>query len=81
MYGGVVACCLLLTTRGEIVLNIQSETFFSQAEAEEGFGGEDFDGDDGAMVDKMFGFVEEEEGEGGGETNAFGFEGGDIEGL
>jgi myosin-7 len=49
------------------------------AEAEDGFGGEDFDGDDGELVDKMFGFVDDEEGGEKGETNAFGFDDGDTE--
>jgi myosin-7 len=68
-----------LAARTEDEKAIAAEAAQNKAEAEEGFGGEDFDGDDGAMVDQMFGFADDEEGEDGGETNAFGFEGG-IEG-
>jgi myosin-7 len=49
------------------------------AEAENEFeAGRNADVDDGAMVDQMFGFVDDEGGGGGGTTDAFGFDG-DVE--
>jgi len=56
-----------------------AEKAANNAAAEDEFAaGANADVDDAQMVDDMFGFVDDEGGEAG-ETNAFGFEGGDVE--